>query len=61
MKFAPFFAIGAAMGWPPSAVSSASLWQFQAASVGFAEANGGHREMDAADRAELSALLDGTL
>ncbi len=58
MIFAPFYAVGAAMGWPPSAVSAASLWQFQAASVGWGEANGRHRELDADDLAGLSSMLD---
>lgn len=46
------------MGWPPSVVAETSLWRFRAAAVGWAEANGAHRDLDPDEMSDLSAALD---
>lgn len=59
MRFAPFYGLGAAMGWSPAAVDAASLWQFRAAMVGFAASRGAETiDLSADDVADLSSLLD---
>jgi len=59
VSFAPLYAAGGAMGWPPSEVRAASLWQLRAAYEGWADANGVERGMDDETFDALAAMVDG--
>lgn len=58
MSFAPYFQVGAAMGFPPSEVEQMSLWEFEAAFEGWKARNGVSTGLSQAEFDDLAAMVD---
>lgn len=58
MTFAPYFQIGAAMGFSPSEVRDWSLWEFEAAFEGWKTENGRSTGLSESEFDALAAMVD---
>ena len=58
MTFAPYFQVGAAMGYSPTEIRDMSLWEFEAAFEGWSKANGISTGLSDTEFDELSAMVD---